>query len=171
VRLTVRETAAEPLTLHIRVPEWTAAGGSVSINGKPSEVFTQPGSYLSIRRAWRSGDRVEVKLPLSLRSCPLPGNSAMQAAMYGPIMLAGVISNETAPPELTLTGEPLPKKYPDPQPAPKIDAKAGDSINWMEPVSTRDLTFRAATKDKTIAVMPWNRITSERYVVYWDVNA
>jgi DUF1680 family protein len=171
VRLTVRETGSEPLTLHIRVPEWTAAGGWVSINGKQSEVFAQPGSYLSIRRLWHAGDHVEIKLPLSLRPCPLPGNAAMQAAMYGPIMLAGVISSETAPPEFALTGEPLPKKYPDPQPAPKIDAKAGDSINWMEPVSTRDLTFRASTKGKTISVMPWNRITSERYLVYWDVNA
>ncbi|HEX6545922.1 MAG TPA: beta-L-arabinofuranosidase domain-containing protein [Bryobacteraceae bacterium] len=171
VRLTVRETGSEPLTLHIRVPEWTAAGGWDSINGKQSEVFAQPGSYLSIRRLWHAGDHVEIKLPLSLRPCPLPGNAAMQAAMYGPIMLAGVISSETAPPEFALTGEPLPKNYPDPQPAPKIDAKAGDSINWMEPVSTRDLTFRASTKGKTISVMPWNRITSERYLVYWDVNA
>jgi DUF1680 family protein len=172
IRLSVRgAAAAEPFAVHIRVPGWTAPGGSVSINGKRSEVFAQPGSYLSIRRLWRDGDRVEVKLPMALQSCPLPGNPAMQAAMYGPIMLAGVISNEPAPPELALTGEPLPKKYPDPYPAPQVNAKGGDPVNWMDAVSTRDLTFRAASQGKTISVMPWNRITTESYSVYWNVKA
>lgn len=171
IRLVVRGETAKPFTMHVRVPGWTAPGGSIRINGKPSEVFAEPGSYLSIKHAWRDGDRIEIKLPMPLKPCPLPGNPAMQAVMYGPIMLAGVISHEPAPPELALTGEPLPNKYPDPLPAPKIDAKPDDPVGWMEPVSTRDLTFRAAAQNQTIQVMPWNRITSERYLVYWNAKA
>jgi DUF1680 family protein len=170
-RLIVRGTATELFSIHIRVPAWTAPGGSVSINGRPSEVFAEPGSYLSITRSWRDGDRIEVKLPMSLKACPLPGNPTMQAAMYGPIMLAGVVSNEPAPPEFALTAEPLPKKYPDPMPAPRVDAKADDSASWIEPVSIRDLTFRASSQSKTISVVPWNRIAGERYLVYWDTKA
>jgi hypothetical protein len=108
---------------------------------------------------------------MSLKACPLPGNPTMQAAMYGPIMLAGVVSNEPAPPEFALTAEPLPKKYPDPMPAPRVDAKADDSASWIEPVSIRDLTFRASSQSKTISVVPWNRIAGERYLVYWDTKA
>jgi hypothetical protein len=158
------------LTLHFRIPHWTAPGGGISINGKASEVFAQPGGYLSVTRTWRDGDRVELKLPMSLRPCSLPGSRQMEAVMYGPIMLAGILSHEAAPPELALEGEPLPKKYPDPAETPVIHSRASDSVDWLEPVSTPDLTFRTVNQQEKIELMPWYRITDERYLVYWNVR-
>lgn len=170
-RVTVEGSSSEPLTLHLRIPSWMAAGGSIAVNGKTSEFFAQPGSYLSVTRKWRSGDRIDLTLPLSLAPCPLPGSRNLQAAMYGPIMLAGVVSEEKAPPELALEGEPLPKKYPDPLEAPVVHAKAIESIDWLEPVSTSDLTFRTVDQRTKTQLMPWYRINDERYLVYWNVSS
>ena len=71
--LTVNVGKPQLRTIAIRVPGWTAEGGQVAINGKPLDAFAEPGSYLSITRLWHDGDKVSVKLPMSLWEENLPG--------------------------------------------------------------------------------------------------
>ena len=49
----------------------------------------QASRAVAVGRIWQNGDRVEVKLPMSLRSEQLPGTSDVGAFLYGPIVLAG----------------------------------------------------------------------------------
>jgi hypothetical protein len=64
IELTIRPQAS-PLNfpLHIRIPRW-ASSPSIRVNGAPvAEVV--PGEFTRIDRAWRTGDRVAIELPMT----------------------------------------------------------------------------------------------------------
>jgi DUF1680 family protein len=48
-----------------------------------------PGSYLSITRSWRAGDRMELTMPMRLTTEPLRDDPGQLAFLYGPLVLAG----------------------------------------------------------------------------------
>jgi len=87
VVLTVTPARAARFNLRVRVPSWSAST-SVRVNG--SEVAgVHAGTYLSIDREWRGGDRVELKLDLSVRVWPGEREAAGKVSLYrGPILLA-----------------------------------------------------------------------------------
>ncbi len=62
VRITVEAPGKGEWTLSLRVPGW-CRGAMAHINGGKA-LAGKPGSYLEIRRMWRSGDAVELRLPL-----------------------------------------------------------------------------------------------------------
>jgi DUF1680 family protein len=74
--------------LKMRVPGWSR-DMSITVNGKPSSVHCQPGEWATIERAWSSGDRVEVRIPLQLRyqavdrQHPHPGGNHPRARRNG----------------------------------------------------------------------------------------
>lgn len=53
-------------TANFRIPSW-ADGASISTNGKRVTVPIVPGTFASVRRQWRNGDRVAVELPMKMR--------------------------------------------------------------------------------------------------------
>ncbi len=151
-------------TIHIRIPGWVAEGGSVKINGRELEAFAQPGSYLSLTREWHDGDKVEVSLPMQLHTEPLPGDPTLRAALYGPLVLAANLGPGPKDGLLTIGGyDPAPKPAELGPPAEAPAAPAGEAAAWVEVVSAKDLTFKAASKE----VKPMFRITGEKYAVYW----
>ena len=68
------------MTVRVNGRRWT---------GAPPRPATSP-----IDREWRTGDRVEVTLPMTLRVEPLPGATDVVAFVYGPIVLAGRLGRE-----------------------------------------------------------------------------
>ena len=55
------------LTLLVRYPYWAKNGMELKINGIKKRVKELPGSFITIDRTWKTGDRVEVNIPFSLR--------------------------------------------------------------------------------------------------------
>ena len=53
--------------------------------------------------------------------------------------------------------------------APAPTAPAGDTADWIEVVSAKDLAFKPAAKDAP-AVKPLYRVTDEKYAVYWNTE-
>ncbi len=49
----------------------------------------RPDSYVEINRKWKTGDVVDLVLPKTLRTEPLPDNPNRVALMWGPLVLAG----------------------------------------------------------------------------------
>jgi DUF1680 family protein len=77
------------LTLYVRHPAWVETGDfSVRVNGRSVEVNSVPSSYAAVRRQWKNGDTVDVKLPMRTRLERLPDGSDWVAFLYGPIVLA-----------------------------------------------------------------------------------
>jgi uncharacterized protein len=162
--ITVSVDSPTPLEVHLRVPYW-AQNGSVKINGAPLPAFSSPGSYLVLNRVWKSGDKIELSLPMGIHVDPMPDNENLQAAMYGPLVLAGRF--EAVSKEMT---------YGDYEPKPGDQKKVADIVadpakpsSWIEPDATQPLVFHTAGTEPATLV-PLYQVIHERYAVYWNVN-
>jgi DUF1680 family protein len=85
-------TASKPaeFAVRFRIPEW-ADGTSVSVNGGRVATPIIPGGFASIRRQWKTGDRVELNLPMTMRLQPLdPQHPRIVALLYGPTVLFAI---------------------------------------------------------------------------------
>ncbi len=70
-----------------RIPAW-AQGASLAVNGKLHSTQVIPGSFASIRREWKTGDRIEVHLPMSLRLESIDdAHQDIVALLHGPLVL------------------------------------------------------------------------------------
>jgi DUF1680 family protein len=168
--LHIKVAAPQRRTIHLRIPGWVAEGGSVRINGRELEAFAQPGSYLSLTREWRDGDKIELSLPMQLRSEPLLGDPTLRAALYGPLVLAADLGAGPKDGPLKIGGTdscPRDKELGPAVPAPT--APAGDAADWIEVVSAKDLAFKPAAKDAP-AVKPLFSVTDQKYAVYWNTE-
>jgi DUF1680 family protein len=150
------------LTLHLRVPVWIAGDATVKINGTVSDVSAAAGSYLSITRTWKQGDRVEMDLPMALRYEAMPDNRSLRAILYGPLVLAsGVGSAEQGDGAMG----PNMKKYPAP-PIPSFQVGEKAPAEWLHPAG-EPLTFRAQEAGMTF--IPFYKMTGQRYSIYWKI--
>jgi uncharacterized protein len=97
VAFTVTSSAAADLTLYFRIPAW-AEGASVFVNGARQKGLATPGQFAAVRREWRTGDRVELELPLKMRLAALDAQHADTVAlMRGPLVLMAVKPEAGAP--------------------------------------------------------------------------
>jgi hypothetical protein len=87
VHISLHPAAQEEFLLRLRIPSWSAIS-SIAVNGTPAGVEVAPGTYAGIRRTWKDGDRVDVKLDMRGRLVKDPGGSKQVAVMRGPIVLA-----------------------------------------------------------------------------------
>jgi DUF1680 family protein len=75
------------LALRFRIPAWTA-NPSVSVNGKRLRDSVMPASFFSVERKWKTGDQIDVDLPMPLRLEPLdPHIEGLVALLSGPVVL------------------------------------------------------------------------------------
>lgn len=169
-RFTLTLTQPREIAFNLRVPSWIEPGARLEINGQVQDMFASPGSYLTIKRTWRSGDRVSLTLPMALRRVPLPGDDSLQAVMLGPIVLAARLGAKG------LTHDQQYGKYdagpspePKPQPAPQVASDEANPLGWLVPAE-KPLTFHARTRHGVVEVAPLNTIQGERYAVYWQTE-
>jgi DUF1680 family protein len=156
-------------SLKLRIPSWVSGVASVAINGKPSEVSADAGSYLVLNRSWRRGDRVELSLPMDLHVEEMPDDSKMRAFLYGPLVLASRLE-ETKLPESLVVGLQAPdmKKEPPPEIAP-LPADAADVRHWTR-TSRNSLDFQVPGAGRKLVFVPFHSIGGgERYSIYWKV--
>ncbi len=66
VRLTIDEGDGSSWPLALRIPEW-CGHATVRVNGGPIEAAPGARGYLRLDRSWRSGDLVELDLPMDAR--------------------------------------------------------------------------------------------------------
>ena len=76
--------------LKVRVPNWATKGFNVTINGKEQQINAIPGSYLTISREWKNGDRIELKMPFKFYLEPLMDQQNIASLFYGPVLLAAL---------------------------------------------------------------------------------
>jgi hypothetical protein len=132
------------------------------------EAFAQPGSFLSLTREWRDGDKIEVSLPMRLSTEPLVGDPTLRAALYGPMVLAANLGPGPKDGPLKIGGyDSGPKQSDLGQPAEAPTAPAGDAAGWIEVVSAKDLEFKSKA---AVPVKPMYRATDEKYAVYWGTE-
>lgn len=77
----------------LRVPYWAEKGFFVKINGADKELSANPGSYISLAREWKDGDRIDLHIPFSFRLEPTPDMPDIVSIMYGPLVMVGKSSD------------------------------------------------------------------------------
>ncbi len=164
--ITISAKSPVQLSLNLRIPYWVAEVGRVKINGSTLSAFASPSSYLSINRVWKSGDKIELSLPMGLHIHSMPDDDTIQAVMYGPLVLAGRFDPVT---KEMLYGDYEPKPS-DQYKVPDILSDARRPTAWVEPDSKQPLAFRAVGQSQPITLVPLYQIIHERYAVYWKVN-
>ena len=156
------------LAMRLRIPEWLTSGGSVKINGKSVEAMASAGSYLTLSRTWKNGDRVEMELPMCLRIESMPDDPKMQSILYGPLVLAGDLGSEGLT-EQMIVGPNAPQIRRVPLEVPSFHAASADPNSWIK-AGAKPLEFRTDGQQKNVSLAPINSIFGKRYSVYWQVS-
>ena len=157
------------MPVHFRVPYWVGRGASVRVNGRPLEATPSPGSYLTIAKTWNNGDRVELDMPMHLHLEEMPDEPTTQAILYGPLVLAGKLGADGLTEEMTVNHE-GPDVAHHPMNVPTFRAASGGPNSWLQPVSGETLTFQTKGQQRDVTFAPFNRVSEERYSIYWTVN-
>ncbi len=76
------------LDIKVRVPLWATRGFFVKINGREQPVKAVPGTYLTLRRAWRDSDTVELRMPFHFYLDSVVDQPSIASIFYGPVLLA-----------------------------------------------------------------------------------
>jgi uncharacterized protein len=184
--LTVTAARPEALAIRLRIPGWLKSAPTVKLNGKVLDASGDPGSYLTLNRTWKAGDKVEMDLPMHLHIEAMPDDATMQAVLYGPLVLAGDLGADGLT-EAQITGPNGPRMRPRrgesgnpfmrrdaPPPPPEVEiptfrAASADPNSWIKP-GDKPLTFRTSGQQKDVTLTPINSIFDRRYSVYWQVS-
>jgi uncharacterized protein len=163
--LTISAGKPVDVDLKLRVPYW-AKNGSVKVNGRLLPAFADPGSYFVLLGPWKNGDRIELSLPMSLHVAPMPDKETLQAAMYGPLVLAARFEEE---PRARWYRHFTAAKEEKPSPTLQFKGQLNDPSSWLEPAGGK-LAFRAVSQNQTVAFVPLSSVLHERYSMYHEIN-
>ncbi len=179
--LVVTAARGGAMPLRLRVPAWLETSPTVKVNGRALEASAAPGSYLTLTRAWKAGDRIEMALPMTLHKEVMPDDHSTQAFLYGPLVLAGDLGSEglserliVGPnaPRIPRPGFNAPRRPDAPPPVPLIEIPSfratGELSSWIKP-GDGPLRFHTTGQQKDVALVPLNSIFGKRYSVYWQV--
>ncbi len=126
------------LELNLRIPIW-AESVSISVNGNRISSPAIPGTFAMIRREWRTGDRIQLELPMSPRLEPLdPRHAETVAVLRGPLVLFAI--------------SPGPEKFARAQ---LVAAKRSGQRSWQ-----------VETSNRSVAFLPFTNIEDEQYSTY-----
>lgn len=128
--------------INLRIPAWTT-GASISVNGRRVPAPATPGTFATLHRQWRTGDRVELELPMSKRLEAIdPRHPQTVALIFGPLVLFAVTDAQPV-----LTG------------ADVLAAKRVDQRSWQ-----------VNTPGTLIKMLPFTEIGDEQYSTYLRVT-
>lgn len=167
--LTIKAKRPMRLGLKVRIPYWATKDVSFRINGKPHNLHAGPSTYAALDRTWHDGDKVEVRLPMTLHTCAAPDDNSIQAAMYGPLVLAGGMGREGLT-DAKINGPEGPEDDHRNYAMPALASSSGQASDGIHRVPGDDLLFETASGASKMQLKPLYRVLDERYTVYWKVN-
>ncbi|MBZ9641236.1 glycoside hydrolase family 127 protein, partial [Streptomyces sp. PSKA30] len=144
VRLTVVRGGGR-FALRVRIPGWLSGRAAIRVNGRTAGADARSGRYAVLERHWRTGDTVELTLPMELVRRPAPDNPHVQAVTYGPVVLAGAYGEVESP---TI---------------PALDRASVRKIRGEQ------LEFTAVAEGGAVPLLPFHRVHHQRYNVYFAV--
>lgn len=177
-RLTIGAGEPTSFVLRIRRPEWLAGPIAVRVNGEKIAAPVGSDGYAAVSRLWKSGDKVDVSLPMALHTESLPNAPQWQALLYGPIVLSAELGKEGLADEKWLRTDQLSANRIPVPPTPVVIGSPEALVADLSPVRGKPLTFRADGKilkrndgqpESELTFIPFYRMHRERYAVYLPV--
>ncbi|MBN2507523.1 MAG: glycoside hydrolase family 127 protein [Verrucomicrobia bacterium] len=173
--LTLTAAAPREFTLALRRPAWAGDAFAVAVNGqtvasgKPAappsaqararrpapHPASAVGTYVRLRRVWKTGDTVSIALPKDLRLEPVPDNPGRVAVLWGPLVLAGDLG-----PEASRRGNGVP-----------VWVTASRAVaDWVKPLPGRPGCFRTGGvgRDGDVDLVPFYRLHRRTFDILVD---
>src|SRR5215813_8313881 len=149
-------------TLALRRPAWAGTGFEVKVNGKAVTDASAPGSYVELKRTWKTGDTIAVTLPKALHIEGLADNKNRAAVMWGPLVLAGDLGVERR-------GDPG-------NTIPALVTEEKPVTDWVKPTADKPGVFRTVGvgrmidgSEKEVELVPFYRLHRRSYAIFWDL--
>jgi uncharacterized protein len=140
VSFEVKSSKATRFAVNLRIPSW-AEQAAVAVNGKRIEAAA--GSFVRMEREWKSGDQIDLELPLKMRLEPVdPQHANTVAALSGPLVLFAI-------------GESQP---------------AVSRAQLMAVRKTGTQTWQVETGAGVLKMMPWTAVGDEPYTTYLRIT-
>ncbi len=174
VRLVVEAKQPVRLALKLRHPYWCAAP-EVMINGDAVALDSNPSSYFTLEREWRDGDTIELRLPMTWRTEPLPhSDGKIVALMYGPMQLVALVPSADA------DTDPARRRYGDHLKSPgRVDSAppvlvAADTAALLASLRPEPAAGFAAFRAPGVLrpdypLVPFHRVYQEHYAAYFPL--
>jgi hypothetical protein len=171
VRLAFECKKPVKFALHVRYPSWAQSGMTMKVNGKPVKVSNTPGSYVTTDRRWTNGDKVEIRLPMSLRLESMADDPSVVALLYGPIVLAGDLGDKGIDSTLRYGPSAPPLGKIRTVAVPAFVCGKNQILASVEPVADAPLHFRTAGigQPEDVSLVPFYQVFKDRYTVYWKI--
>jgi DUF1680 family protein len=169
--LLIKADSPVSFALNMRVPAWVAAFPRLQVNGRAVDVSASPGSYLTIARTWQDGDTITLQLPMDLHIESMPDDRNLKAILYGPLVLAGELSDSELDANLVTNqmGPDLRKHTPNT--IPSFSATNADANQWIQPAE-KPLEFRTAGQRHDVLLKPFYQVPAGKpYSIYWNVKS
>jgi hypothetical protein len=175
--LTVWTEKPQEFALRLRHPHWGLQGMAATVHyGSTNRDDTgridsfqktalslrrgpeEASGYLEMKRLWKDGERVEVHIPMSLRTESMPDNPKRLGVFYGPTLLAADLGPVNQPDAGT------------PGFVPVLLTEDKPVTDWVKPVSLAALTFKTegVGRPKDVDLTPFFRLHDRRYTVFLD---
>jgi DUF1680 family protein len=140
--------------MKLRIPHWATKGFTLKVNGQTQEIEAPPSSYVTLSRNWRTGDVVELIMPMGFHLFETTNATHIASVFYGPVLLAGTETErfeEGNYRPIALNGD-------------NLDASFERTAN-ASPYS-RNLTFTSNGR----TLKPMYDFGRERRMPYWNVT-
>ncbi|HEY5040946.1 MAG TPA: glycoside hydrolase family 127 protein [Verrucomicrobiae bacterium] len=170
-RLEIKTGSAQKFALNIRHPGW-AKTATVRVNGRTAKTSHTPGSFIALDRRWKTGDVIEVDMPMELRMELLPGTTDTAAAVYGPIVLVGALGHEVKPGEnLHVNERTIGSVLNVPIDVPAFSGEL-TAIPRKIKLSDAPLTFKtdAVGSPENVTLVPYYKMALQHYNMYWKIQ-
>jgi len=130
----------ERFAVALRIPAWAGKNTKVTVNGKSVDTALTPGTWASIDRTWKDGDRIELSFDMPLRLSPIDDrHPQLVALLHGPVALFAI-----EPAAATIAQQQL-----------LAAQRIGNSSAWQ-----------VATSSGNIRMLPFPEIKNETYRLY-----
>jgi DUF1680 family protein len=130
-------------SVRLRIPKW-ARDPVIQVNGKKLSSPVQAGTFATIHREWKSGDRLELRLPRSLELQAVDSQHPdLVAVVYGPLVLFAVADD-----------------------TPKVTRS---QLLAAKRLSPHGMQWHADTVNGPLRLMPFCEIKDELYFTYMSV--
>ncbi len=156
-------------TVRLRIPGWASDKATASLNGVKLDAMASPGSYLAIRRTWKTGDTLALELPMGLHVESMPDDSTIQAVMYGPLVLVADMGKRETDSKKVF-GPMGPDMKGLPKAAPTVKRIGSGPVDWVAQPDSKTLAFETKGQETKTKLVPINQVTRERYSIYWKVG-
>ncbi|HTY38670.1 MAG TPA: beta-L-arabinofuranosidase domain-containing protein [Bacteroidota bacterium] len=173
--ITISLRAPTEFSLYIRKPSWTADRFEIDVNGMPASDLAFDKGFARVRRTWKNGDVVKIRLSMKLRLERLEDNPHVAAILYGPVVLAGELGTVGMTDDMR-NGLALPDvdrmvSQGAASQAPSLVLASQDLNASIKPVAGKPLTFRTVGTGipADVTLIPFYRLFGQRYAVYWNV--